>query len=182
MINGTVYYGYTDGQLYSRTFDGTTFGPATPVNGMDLLTPLTDFHNDVPNITAHVLQRWSAVLHAQRRQPPLLPLLHSGEQRGRGREVHRQQRHHGHELRAGVRHVRRGGQALPRHLQRQPAAVGLRQRRAVAGPARSCRAPAWTAPTGPAGRCSCTPQRTAAGPTSRRRLGCRSTARTSSAR
>ncbi len=52
MINGKVYYGYTDGQLYSRAFDGTTFGPATPVNGMDLLTPLTDFHNDVPNITA----------------------------------------------------------------------------------------------------------------------------------
>ena len=52
MINGKVYYGYTDGQLYSRAFDGTTFGPANPVNGMDLLTPLTDFHNDVPNITA----------------------------------------------------------------------------------------------------------------------------------
>ncbi len=52
MINGKVYYGYTDGQLYSRSFDGTTFGPANPVNGMDLLTPLTDFHNDVPNITA----------------------------------------------------------------------------------------------------------------------------------
>ena len=52
MINGTVYYGYTDGQLYSRTFDGTTFGPANPVNGMDQITPLTDFHTDVPNITA----------------------------------------------------------------------------------------------------------------------------------
>jgi PKD repeat protein len=52
MINGKVYYGFTDGQLYSRTFDGTTFGPATPVNGMDQITPLTDFHTDVPNITA----------------------------------------------------------------------------------------------------------------------------------
>jgi PKD repeat protein len=52
MINGTVYYGYTDGQLYSRTFDGTTFGPATAVNGMDQITPLTDFHTDVPNISA----------------------------------------------------------------------------------------------------------------------------------
>jgi PKD repeat protein len=52
MINGKVYYGYTDGQLYSRTFDGTTFGAATAVNGMDLITPLTDFHTDVPNITS----------------------------------------------------------------------------------------------------------------------------------
>jgi PKD repeat protein len=52
MINGTVYYGYSDGQMYARTFDGTTFGPATTVNGMDQLVPLASFHSDVPNITA----------------------------------------------------------------------------------------------------------------------------------
>ena len=52
MINGTVYYGSTDGQLYARTFDGTTFGPATPVNGMDQLNPLAAFHTDVPTMTA----------------------------------------------------------------------------------------------------------------------------------
>jgi PKD repeat protein len=52
MINDTVYYGFSDGQLYARTFDGTSFGPPTAVNGMDQLVPLTNFHNEVPNIGA----------------------------------------------------------------------------------------------------------------------------------
>jgi PKD repeat protein len=50
MINGTVYYGSSDGNFYARTFDGTTFGAASPVNGMDLLNPLAAFHTDVANI------------------------------------------------------------------------------------------------------------------------------------
>jgi PKD repeat protein len=52
MINGNVYYGYSDGQLYARTFDGTSFGPATAVDGMDQLNPLAYFHSDVTTITA----------------------------------------------------------------------------------------------------------------------------------
>lgn len=32
LVGDTVYYGYTDGALYSRTFDGGTFGPATKVD------------------------------------------------------------------------------------------------------------------------------------------------------
>jgi PKD repeat protein len=32
MVGNRVYYGYTDGYLYSRTFDGTTFGSAVQVN------------------------------------------------------------------------------------------------------------------------------------------------------
>jgi PKD repeat protein len=51
MINGTVYYGFSDGQMYARTYNGTTFGAATTVNGMDLITPLTAFHTDVAKIT-----------------------------------------------------------------------------------------------------------------------------------
>ncbi len=57
MINGNVYYGYSDGALYSRSFDGTTFGPATAVAGMDQIVPLSSFHNDVPNITAMFFDR-----------------------------------------------------------------------------------------------------------------------------
>jgi hypothetical protein len=32
MLDGTVFYGYTDGHLYERSFDGATFGPAIQVN------------------------------------------------------------------------------------------------------------------------------------------------------
>ncbi|HET8615436.1 MAG TPA: PKD domain-containing protein [Actinomycetales bacterium] len=52
MIGDTLYTGWSDGNLYGRTFDGTTFGPATNVDGMDQLVRLTDFHNQVPSITA----------------------------------------------------------------------------------------------------------------------------------
>ncbi len=51
-INGTLYTGWTDGNLYARTFDGTTFGPAVSVAGMDAIVPLSAFHTDVTTITA----------------------------------------------------------------------------------------------------------------------------------
>jgi hypothetical protein len=51
-INGTVYTGWSDGNLYARSFDGTTFGSAVSVAGMDTLAPLTAFHTDVKTITA----------------------------------------------------------------------------------------------------------------------------------
>src|SRR5215207_4742920 len=52
MINGTLYYGWSDSNFYSRTFDGTTFGPQVAVNTHDLITRLTEWHNEVPNITS----------------------------------------------------------------------------------------------------------------------------------
>ena len=43
MLNGTVYYGWSDGKLYTRSFDGTTFGAATVVD------PYNDaYWSDVP--------------------------------------------------------------------------------------------------------------------------------------
>jgi hypothetical protein len=51
-IGDTLYTGWTDGQLYGRTFNGSTFGPAVAMNGMDTLAPLAAFHNDVPNMGA----------------------------------------------------------------------------------------------------------------------------------
>jgi PKD repeat protein len=52
MINGTLYYGWSDSNFYSRTFDGTTFGPQVAVNTHDLISRLTEWHNEVPNITS----------------------------------------------------------------------------------------------------------------------------------
>ncbi len=129
MINGKVYYGYTDGQLYSRAFDGTTFGPATPVDGMDQLVPLASFHNDVPNITAMFFDSGRLYYTLSGDSAPLLPVLHPGEQRGRWPEAHRARHQHGHGLRARGRDVRRGWRALPGHLRREPAEVGLHERR-----------------------------------------------------
>jgi PKD repeat protein len=52
VIGDSVYTGWADGNLYARTYDGETFGPAVNVDGMDQLVRLTTFHNEVPNITA----------------------------------------------------------------------------------------------------------------------------------
>ncbi len=51
MIDGSVYYGLSDGSFSSRTFNGSTFGPAVAVNTSDLISPLTAFHTDVANMT-----------------------------------------------------------------------------------------------------------------------------------
>ncbi|HSK34360.1 MAG TPA: PKD domain-containing protein [Propionicimonas sp.] len=53
MINGALYTAYGDGSVTRRTFDGTTYGPAVPVNTADLLVRQTDWHDiDVPSITS----------------------------------------------------------------------------------------------------------------------------------
>ncbi len=52
MINGTLYYGWSDSNFYSRTFDGTTFGPLTAVNTHDQLTRLTAWHTETSSITS----------------------------------------------------------------------------------------------------------------------------------
>ena len=42
-MNGNLYYGWNDGFLYKRTFDGTTIGAQTaiPLNGLDVQPPST---------------------------------------------------------------------------------------------------------------------------------------------
>jgi hypothetical protein len=45
MINGILYTGYSNGTLTRRTFDGTTYGAAVPVDTADLLVRQTDWHN-----------------------------------------------------------------------------------------------------------------------------------------
>jgi PKD repeat protein len=51
-INGLVYSGWSDGNLYARPFDGTTFGAAVSVAGMDQIVPLTAFHTDIKTTNA----------------------------------------------------------------------------------------------------------------------------------
>lgn len=47
MINGNLYTGWSDGNLYLRSYNGTTFGPAQALN----LYGLTDFSNEIRNMT-----------------------------------------------------------------------------------------------------------------------------------
>lgn len=53
MIDGTVYAGFgsSGGPFVSRTYDGTTWGPAVPVDGADQLVVDTAWHADVANLT-----------------------------------------------------------------------------------------------------------------------------------
>ncbi len=59
MIDGTLYTGWSNGTLRSRTFDGTTFGAATTVN----LNGLTQFANEIPNITGMFYDKASGRLY-----------------------------------------------------------------------------------------------------------------------
>jgi hypothetical protein len=53
MANGNLYTAYTNGTLTKRTFDGTTYGPATTVETADALVRQTDWHTtDVPSLTS----------------------------------------------------------------------------------------------------------------------------------
>jgi putative cell wall-binding protein len=56
MIRDVVYYGWSDGNFYSRTFDGMNFGPQTAVNTHDLIVSLASWHSDIPNITSMFFQ------------------------------------------------------------------------------------------------------------------------------
>jgi PKD repeat protein len=57
MIDGSVYTGHADGSFVRRTFDGTSFGPAVPVDGSDRLVPLDNWHTDVSRITGLFFDR-----------------------------------------------------------------------------------------------------------------------------
>ncbi|MFL6139376.1 MAG: PKD domain-containing protein [Frankiaceae bacterium] len=52
MLDGTLYYGDINGNLHSRTFNGSTFGAETLVNGSDQVTPLAAWHADVQQATS----------------------------------------------------------------------------------------------------------------------------------
>jgi PKD repeat protein len=52
MINGTLYYGWADGNFYSRTFNGSSFGPQVAVDTHDLLVQLASWHTDTTTITS----------------------------------------------------------------------------------------------------------------------------------
>ena len=52
MVNGVLYKANSDGSLSKQTFDGTNYGPASPVNAADALVNQTDWHTDVKTITS----------------------------------------------------------------------------------------------------------------------------------
>ncbi len=51
MLNGQLYTGWSDGSFTRRTFNGSTYGAATPVNTHDQLTTLTSWHTDLASVT-----------------------------------------------------------------------------------------------------------------------------------
>ena len=59
MIDKTLYTGWSDGTLLARTYDGTTFGPPTVVD----LHGLTNFANEIPNITGMFYDRFAGRLY-----------------------------------------------------------------------------------------------------------------------
>lgn len=53
MVDGILYTAYSNGNLTKQTFDGTAYGPATPVDTADDIVRQTDWHNtDMPSITS----------------------------------------------------------------------------------------------------------------------------------
>jgi len=51
MLNGQLYSGWSDGSFNQRSYNGTSFGAATPVNTGDLLVNMATWHNEVASIT-----------------------------------------------------------------------------------------------------------------------------------
>jgi hypothetical protein len=65
MVDGTLYYGWSDGYLYRRSFDGATFGPAALIDpyddpywsnvqtgsGQTYRGALPRFYSQIPNVT-----------------------------------------------------------------------------------------------------------------------------------
>ncbi|WP_119727279.1 PKD domain-containing protein [Thermomonospora amylolytica] len=51
MLDGTLYYGMANGELYKRTYNGQTYGAATLVNTADQLARMTTWHSEVSSIT-----------------------------------------------------------------------------------------------------------------------------------
>ncbi len=104
LLNGTVYYGLSNGSFYARTFTRTTgaTGAQRTVNLRDDPETGTRIPFAIAGVTGHVLRPGDAppLLHGLRGRPALLPVLHAGERgggcpdvhRGRGRSLVRQRR------------------------------------------------------------------------------------------
>jgi PKD repeat protein len=52
MVNGILYKANNDGLLTKQTFNGTTYGTASPVNASDAIVNQSDWHTDVKTITS----------------------------------------------------------------------------------------------------------------------------------
>ena len=53
MVNGVLYVGYSNGSLTKQTFDGSAYGPPTPVDAADRLVRQSTWHDtDVPAMTS----------------------------------------------------------------------------------------------------------------------------------
>ena len=104
LVGSTLYYGYSDGNFYTRSFDGTTLGAAS------LVDPYNDpywsniptgsgqtFRGAVPNLYGSEMQSVTGMVFSNGRlfyslagqREPALALLHPGERRGRVGRVHR---------------------------------------------------------------------------------------------
>lgn len=57
MINGRLYLAHADGTFTKRTFDGTDYGPAVPVDAADGITPLTSWQDDIRSMTGMFYDR-----------------------------------------------------------------------------------------------------------------------------
>ena len=78
-VGDRLYTGRDDGRLQVRTIAGGGFGTPTDVDMYG--TPDSQFPDRPPD--RHVLRQRPALPHRLRRQPPLLPLVHARERRGR---------------------------------------------------------------------------------------------------
>ncbi len=134
MLNGYLYIAWSNGTFDRRTFDGTTYGAAEAVDTASKLTALTDWTSDITSDDRAVLRLGSPLLHQERLQHALLPLLHAGEQGRRRAAAHRQRQRGRHRLLPGPRHVRRRRQPLL--VRPRPATCAGSAGRRVHSPAR----------------------------------------------
>ena len=51
MLNGNLYTAWADGTFTRQTFNGTSYGPAIPVDTADQIVVLGDWHADVEQAT-----------------------------------------------------------------------------------------------------------------------------------
>ena len=132
MVGDTVYYGKTDGFLYRRTFNGTTFGAEQQINPYhdpfwkdvdnnlggtyDGASPT--LYSQMPNVTGMTFYGAASSTTRCSATPPARALVQPGQRhRGRADLQRAQQR----QLLGRERHVRRGQPAVLRQqVQRQP--------------------------------------------------------------
>ena len=86
MVNGTLYTGWADGTLKTRSYNGTTFGASSDID----LNGLTSFANELSNVTAMFYDKVTgrALLHPAGTVVAVLPLLHPAEPNRRCGAVH----------------------------------------------------------------------------------------------